>query len=322
MPLNELMQPAEGLAVAIGHAALLFVLPMRRDAAFGHSMHLIRADLEFDVLALGTDHSRMERLIEIGFRNRDVVLESARHRPPQRMNHPHERVAVHLRIGHDAQGGQIVHLLERDRLLVHLLINAVEMFGPAVDLPGQTVLLQRLRDQLDDLLNVLLPVLVAFGHAGAHQFIDVRLEVLETEVFQFVLDPADAEPVGQRRINLQRFLRDVLPLRLALRCSSVRMLCRRSANLMSTTRMSSAIESSILRKFSACFSSWLLKRDLADFRDAIDEMHHVLPELALEFFGRGHRVFQACRGAVRRRWRSRPSSSDVSTPATAMGCCR
>ena len=35
-----------------------------------------------------------------------------------------------------------------------------------------------------------------------------------------------------------------------------------------------------------------LERDLADLRDAVDEMHHVLPELALEFFGRGHRVLK------------------------------
>ena len=42
-----------------------------------------------------------------------------------------------------------------------------------------------------------------------------------------------------------------------VRCSKVRILCRRSANLIIMTRISSATESSILRKLTACLSSSL-----------------------------------------------------------------
>ena len=77
MPFDELVQPAKGLAVTIRHLPLFFILPMRGDAVLGDPMHLFRADLKFDVLALRADHGRMERLIEIGFRDRDVVLEAA-----------------------------------------------------------------------------------------------------------------------------------------------------------------------------------------------------------------------------------------------------
>ena len=38
----------------------------------------------------------------------------------------------------------------------------------------------------------------------------VRLEIAEGEVFEFAADQAHAEPVGDRRVNIQRFARDAL----------------------------------------------------------------------------------------------------------------
>ena len=90
----------------------------------------------------------MQRLIEIGLWNRDVVFEAPGHRPPKRMDHAQHGIAVHLRIGHDPQCSQIVDLLERNRLLVHLLINAVEMFGRPIDLSSQSILLHGLLHEL------------------------------------------------------------------------------------------------------------------------------------------------------------------------------
>ena len=85
--------------------------------------------------------------------------------------------------------------------------------------------------------------------------VDLRVEEAERVVLELALDPVDAEAVRERRVDVERLLRD---LALALRrrgAPSVRMLCVRSASFTRMTRMSRAIASSILRKFSACFSS-------------------------------------------------------------------
>ena len=59
MPFDELVEPAEGLAVTICHLSLFFILPMGSDAVFGDTMHFFCADLEFDVLPLRAHHCRM-----------------------------------------------------------------------------------------------------------------------------------------------------------------------------------------------------------------------------------------------------------------------
>ncbi len=84
--------------------------------------------------------------------------------------------------------------------MLHLLVDGVEVFGPADQLADQLVLGQLGLDDGDDLLNVLLALLDALCY-----------------------------PLGQRRVDVRLLIR--------------------------MTRMSSAIEMSILRKFSACFSS-------------------------------------------------------------------
>ena len=79
-----------------------------------------------------------------------------------------------------------------------------------------------------------------------------RLQVLERQLLQLAVGLVQAEPVRDRRVDVER---------LARRCASasrgrprpcVRMLCRRSASLIRMTRTSRAIASSILRNDSAC----------------------------------------------------------------------
>ena len=73
-------------------------------------------------------------------------------------------------------------------------------------------------------------------------------------------------------------------------CSSVRMLSRRSESLTSSTRMSRAIATTILRKFSAWRSSLRGEVDLAELGDAVDEERDLVAELALDVLGGRRRV--------------------------------
>ena len=78
-----------------------------------------------------------------------------------------------------------------------------------------------------------------------------RLEIAEREIFQLAANQAHAEPVGDRRINIERLAGDALLPFGVENIRSVRMLCRRSASLTITTRTSLTMASSILRTFSA-----------------------------------------------------------------------
>src|SRR5687768_14233913 len=106
MPFDELAQPTEDLAVLVINLAALFVFPMRGNPVVRDAMHLFRANLKFDVFAFRADDGSVERLIQVGLWNRDVILEASWHRPPQRMDQAQDRVAIHLGIRNDPDGGE------------------------------------------------------------------------------------------------------------------------------------------------------------------------------------------------------------------------
>src|SRR5512147_540602 len=112
LPLHELPEPGELLLLPQADRGALLVPPVRGDAFLGHAVHFVGADLEFDALPFGADDGRMERLIEIGFRNADKILESARYRRPERVDEPQDGVAVHLGISDDPDRNEVVDVLE------------------------------------------------------------------------------------------------------------------------------------------------------------------------------------------------------------------
>ncbi len=70
-------------------------------------------------------------------------------------------------------------------------------------------------DEADHVVDVLLPLLLPPAHALGQVGVLGGLEPAEAQVLQLGLDPADAEPVRQRRVDVQRLLRDALALVLA-----------------------------------------------------------------------------------------------------------
>ena len=65
----------------------------------------------------------MQRLIEIGAGNCDEIFDASRDRMPLVVDDPERRVAVLHGVGDDAQGEQIIHLVDRDSLALQLLVN-------------------------------------------------------------------------------------------------------------------------------------------------------------------------------------------------------
>ena len=165
------------------------------------------------------------------------------------------------------------------------------MFGTAGYLSLQSILRHRLLDDFDDLLDVLLPILIPLGDPYPQRLVHVGLEMLQTQILQFILDPPDAEPVRKRSINFQRFLGNFLPLVLA------QVLQR--AHVVQPVGEFDEDDTNIVRHRQHHLSeilslSFLIvtKRNLADLRDTPDEMDDLRAELPFKFFRSGQCIFQ------------------------------
>ena len=134
LPLHELAQPGElGVVVALGLRALL-VPPVGRDADLGHLVHRVGPDLDLERLAVERDHRGVERLVEVVLGDRDVVVELAGDRAPQRVHDAQRRVAVADLVDEQADGVDVVDLAELRALALHLLPDAVDVLRAALEL--------------------------------------------------------------------------------------------------------------------------------------------------------------------------------------------
>ena len=210
--LEDLPDRRDPLFVDAAAPAPLLVLPVGRDPLLGEEVHLARPDLDLERGLTLRDHRRVEGLVEVLLRHRDVVLDPARDRPPGLVDDAEGAVAVAQRVDEDAEGEDVVELVERDRLADELLADRPEPLHPPAHLGGNPGLRQLPGDVVPELLDG--------GPGGLHPLVHrvregrelVRVEVAEGEVLELALDPAHPETVRQRRVDLHRLGRDGAPL--------------------------------------------------------------------------------------------------------------
>ena len=185
---------------------------MRRDAVLGQRVHLLGAHLDLERLAGGTHDGGVQRLIEVRLRDRDVVVELARDRRPQRVDHTERGVARgHVR-DHDADREQVVHLVESDALAAHLLRDRPEVLRAARQLRTDARALELARKRLHRLVDRSFADLAPRGEVLRDLLVLLGLEVLERQVLELPFDLPDAETMGQRRVDLDGLARDPLLL--------------------------------------------------------------------------------------------------------------
>ena len=210
LPVHHLLHPLRPFLVGLALAAAL-VDPVRGDAELGLAVHLARADLDLERLALGPDHGRVQRPVAVQLRHRHVVLEAAGHRLPERVDQAERAVAVAgpllaVALDDHAHGGQVVDLVELAALADHLVVDGVEVLRPAGDVGRDVGLLELAREDPRGLLDVLLAVAPALGDHGADLGVLARVQRLEGEVLELPLHRVDAEAVRDRRVDLERLL--------------------------------------------------------------------------------------------------------------------
>ena len=164
---------------------------------------VVRADLDLDGLALGPDDRRVQRLVHVELRHRDVVLEPPGQGVPPRVQRTERRVAVAHRVDEDPHRDEVVDVLEVATAHDHLLVDGVVVLGAAgdrrLDLRGLEVLAHLLADTREELLPRRRPL----GHQPDDLVVHLGVEGREGQVLQLPLDGVHAEPVGQRGVDLE-----------------------------------------------------------------------------------------------------------------------
>ena len=207
---KHFLDPAQ-FVVHRRHAGNSFlILPVRRDTVFSHFVHFVGTDLHFDgvTVPLKLDkHRRMQRLVQVGLGDGDIVLEAAGHRLPLCVDCAQHGVAVLYRIDNHAHRRQVVYLVQRFVLFLHLAVNAVQVFDAAVNIKVFYACFGKFNAHLPDKVVYYFVTFLLFeGDTFGNTEVCVGIEILKAQVFQLALDLRHTESACNRREDFQCFL--------------------------------------------------------------------------------------------------------------------
>ena len=197
LPIHELPEPPEAGVVGRRAQAPLLVLPVSRDAPLADQVHFPGPNLDLERLRRFGHDRRVEGLVEVRLRHRDVVLDPSRHRTPELVNQAEGRVAGGGLRRDDPEGEHVVELRHVDAAPLHLRPDRVGALLPPGDLALDSGFAQPLLQLRADLLDRLLRALQAARDLPGHARVFLRFEMLERQVLELALEPAHA-PAGWR----------------------------------------------------------------------------------------------------------------------------
>src|SRR5690606_36838963 len=140
---DELPEPAEGACKFAGgvRSVSLLVQPMRGDAVLGYLMHLLRSDLDFGTFFLRPDYRCMYRAVAIRLRRRDIILETAGHHRPARVQRPERTIAIRYVVHDHAEPEYVGKLFQRNRAALHLPPHRIGPLLPPDHFAGKSAFL-------------------------------------------------------------------------------------------------------------------------------------------------------------------------------------
>src|SRR5208283_5477367 len=198
--LHQITQPRDKKAVFLIDVVFFLVPPVRCNALFGKFIHVTGTNLEFHMVSSRTDYCSMERLVHVRLGKAYKILEPAGNKRPERMEDAQYIVAVAHRVRDDPYSDNILHLLKRDLLFNHLLVNAVIMLDPALYLNGNVRQLELFRDDVLHLTDIAVLLLFAFRNLFFKLAEQIGHKSLEAQVLELRPHPANTEPVSEGSI--------------------------------------------------------------------------------------------------------------------------
>ena len=266
------------------------VLPVRGNAFFGDAVHLLGADLHLELMAARAHHRGVQRLVAVGAGNGDEVLDAAGHRPPQRVDEAEDRVAGGDILRDHADGEQIVDLVEGDFGALDLLEDGVEALDAPLDAGLDAVLAQLLDKRVFNAAQKLLAFNAARFDGCGRALVAHRIGVAEGQVLKLAAHLAHAQPMRERRVNIQRLARDGLlavglqVLQRAHVVQPVGQLDEHHAHIAHHGQQHLAHVFGL-----AVFA--IGKLNFVDLGDALDDVRHLVAEAGVNLLAGGRRVF-------------------------------
>ena len=209
LPLNHLPQPGKPLLVLRRDRAV-FIFPVRCDAFLGHLVHLFGANLDFERRSVFCDDRGVQRLIEVGPRHGDEILDAPRHRTPDVVNDAQHCVAVLQRARDDAHGKQIVDLIDGNALALQLLVDRIQALDAALHLGLDAGLFQLVVDDCLHLREKSFALFAARIDSFFHLLVARGIEEAEAQILEFAANLAHAQAVGDGSVDLERLLGDLV----------------------------------------------------------------------------------------------------------------
>ena len=183
---------------------------MGGNAEVGGPVHLGCADLDLQRVTVRPGDFCMQGLVAVGLRFGNVVVKPSGKRHPDLVDDAEGMVAVGDCRDNHAQGNQIVNFADVERLLLHLVVDGVEMLGPALKFRLYPLVRQTGFQQISGRGDVFLPLRPCFVQLLFQVVVGFGVQILERQIFQLPLDLPDAETVRQGREDLKCFLSDFL----------------------------------------------------------------------------------------------------------------
>ncbi len=240
-------------------------------------MHVRGADLHFDRRAVRAEQRGVQRLVAVHARDRDVVLEAARHRLEHRVHDAERAVARVGLVDDQAEAVHVDDLVERDLLAPHLLVDAVDVLLAAFDRRGNLRRIERFLERSRDAADELLVIAARRLDRGLDDLVALRIQRAEAEVLELALDRMHAEAVRDRGVDLERLARDRAALGRRHRAERAHVV-RAVGELdhddadVAHHRQQHLAEALGLRLGAAA------ELDLVELADAVDEFRHVATE--------------------------------------------
>src|SRR6185437_5328669 len=209
LQLEHLPEPLEMPIELVRVARVFLEAPVRGDSVFRGAVHLARTYLNLEQLPAGSEHSRVQRLVSVRLRLRDVVLDTFLDRSPPVVDDAECMVTIRNAVHEHANREKIVDLLVRLVAIHHLLVDGPEMLRPSGDLHvGDSGSRHFRGERLAHPLDEIVALGTLLRNETREVAIRIRLEMLEREILELPADLRHSETVRQWRVQVARLLSD------------------------------------------------------------------------------------------------------------------
>ena len=207
--LPQMFQEAIQFTLLCRYRAFL-ILPVRCKTLLCYLVHALCANLHLDPLTSGAHYCSMQRFITIALGHAYPVAQALCAWVVEVGDDGVDLPAIFLlffqrRLYDHTYREEVIHLIKRYMLGLHFVPDGMYGLRPAIYLKVKVIGDQVFFYGLDKLIDVSGTVALGLFQSLCYLLVDVRLRILQRQVFHLALYLVEAQPVRQRRVDVRRF---------------------------------------------------------------------------------------------------------------------